>query len=264
MRHIHPTALIHPDAELASDVHIGPYCSVDAGVRIAAGVRMGPFCHLYSGAELGENVILDDGVVIGNEPQDQKYSGAATRALIGAGTRLREYVTVNRASSPGNTTRIGSDCLIMAYSHVAHDCDLGDRVVVANAVQMGGHVRMGDGAIVSGMTGVHQFVTIGAGAFVGGGLRVDQDVPPFCRALGDPLRWGGFNLVGLRRSGTETRTLPFLESFYRMLYREGESSARDWAKRQGDFEDIETLLEDFFTRRQRTLLRRGNGTLGES
>ncbi len=258
MPHIHPTALIHPGAELATDVVIGPYCSVDAGTRLAAGVRLGPFCHLYPGTELGAGVILDDGVVVGNEPQDQKYAGEATRVIIGSRTRLREYVTVNRASASGNATRIGNDCLIMTYTHVAHDCHIGDRAIVANAVQLGGHVRIGEGAIVSGMTGVHQFVSIGTGAFVGGGLRVDQDVPPLCRALGDPLRWGGLNLVGLRRKGSEMETLRFLESFYRTLYRDGEDTALEWIREQENFADVKTDLADFFSRRQRTLLRRGS------
>ena len=257
MPQIHSTAVVDPSAELAADVVIGPYSVLDAGVRIGAGTRLGPFCHLYSGTELGESVILDDGVVVGNAPQDLKYSGETTRAVIASGTRLREYVTVNRASTRGGTTSVGKNCLIMAYSHVAHDCEIGDYAVVANAVQMGGHVRIGENAVVSGMTGIHQFVSIGSGAFIGGGLRVDQDVPPFCRALGDPLRWAGLNLVGLRRKDSETEAMRFLESFYRMLYREGESTALNWMQDQKDFEEIKTALGDFFLHHKRTLLRRG-------
>jgi UDP-N-acetylglucosamine acyltransferase len=257
MPRIHSTALVHPHAVLAEDAVIGPYCVVDAGTQLAAGVRLGPFCHLYPGTELGEGVVLDDGVIVGNAPQDQKYSGEPTRVLIGAGTRLREYVTVNRASTPGGVTRIDNDCLIMAYTHVAHDCDIGPRAILANGVQLGGHVRIGENAIVSGMTGVHQFVCIGAGAFIGGSLRVDQDVPPFCRALGDPLRWGGLNLVGLRRGGAETEVSRFLESFYRMLYRDGEAAARESIHAQDVPEEIKMALEDFFSRHKRTLLRRG-------
>ena len=257
MSNIHSTALVHPEATLAADVVVGPYCVIDAGVSIERSSQLGPFCHLYPGTELGEGVILDDGVVIGNEPQDQKYSGESTHVIVGAGTRIREYATVNRASTPGGTTRIGRDCLIMAYTHVAHDCDIGNRVVLANAIQLGGHVRIGEGAVVSGMTGVHQFASIGAGAFVGGGLRVDQDVPPFCRALGDPLRWGGLNLVGLRRKGSESETMRFLETFYRMLYRDGQESALNWMGEQEDFEEIKTGLADFFLHHKRTVLRRG-------
>ena len=257
MPQIHPTALVDARAELADDVIVGPYCIVDAGVRIAAGSQLGPFCHLYPGAELESNVILDDGVGIGNIPQDQKFSGEASRAVIGSGTRIREYATVNRASTPGGATRVGKDCLIMAYSHVAHDCEIRDRAILANAVQLGGHVCVGEGAILSGMTGVHQFVHIGAGAFIGGGLRVDQDVPPFCRALGEPLRWGGLNLMGLRRKGSESEALKFLESFYRVVYREGEPGALTWMKEQKGFEEVKTALENFFSHHKRTLLRRG-------
>ena len=263
MPQIHPTAIVDPAAELAADVVVGPYCMIDAGVRLSAGTRLGPFCHLYSGTELGEGVVLDDGVVVGNAPQDLKYSGESTRVVIGTGTRLREYVTVNRASASGGFTRVGSNCLIMAYTHVAHDCEIGDYAIVANAVQMGGHVRIGENAIVSGMTGIHQFVSIGAGAFIGGGLRVDQDVPPFCRALGDPLRWGGLNLVGLRRKDSETEAMRFLESFYRRVYREGEAVAMEWMKEQTDFPEIKSALEKFFSQHQRTLLRRGLGEAKE-
>lgn len=261
---IHPTALVDPSAELASDVAVGPYCVIDTDVRIGAGTRLGPFCHLYPGAELQEGVILDNGVVVGNAPQDQKYSGEPTRVIVGAGTRLREYVTVNRASTPGGITRVGNHCLIMAYAHVAHDCEIGDYAIVANAVQLGGHVRIGENAIVSGMTGVHQFVSIGTGAFIGGGLRVDQDVPPFCRALGDPLRWGGLNLVGLRRKDSQTETMRFLESFYRMLYRAGEPVALAWMKEQTGFTEIASALEYFFSKHQRTLLRRGLENQGKT
>ncbi len=257
MPRIHPTALVHPEADLAADVIVGPYCVVDAGTRLGAGVQLGPFCHLYGGSELGESAILDDGVVVGNIPQDQKYSGMPSRAVIGAGTRLREYVTVNRASAGGDATRIGRDCLIMAYAHVAHDCQIGDRAILANAVQLGGHVQIGEGAILSGMTGVHQFTAIGAGAFIGGGLRVDQDVPPFCRAMGDPLRWAGLNLVGLRRKDTESETMAFLESFYRLLYRENKSVALNWMNEQKDFGEVKKTLGDFFSHHKRTLLRRG-------
>ncbi len=257
MPHIHSTAIVHPEAKLALDVIAGPYCIIDAGVSVASGVHLGPFCHLYSGTELGDGVVLDDGVVIGNAPQDQKYSGEPTRAVIGAGTRIREYATVNRASTPNGVTTLGRDCLIMAYTHVAHDCEIADRVVLANAIQLGGHVRIGEGAVVSGMTGVHQFASIGAGAFIGGGLRVDQDVPPFCRALGEPLRWGGLNLVGLRRRGGDSEDMRFLESFYRMLHREGEPAALNWMQDQKDFEEIKIALRDFFLHHKRTLLRRG-------
>src|SRR5690606_36384013 len=199
---------------------------------------------------------LDGGAVIGGVPQDVKYGGDPSRTLVGSGSRVGEYATVNRSSVSGGATRVGRNCLVMAYAHVAHDCALDDGAIVANAVQLGGHVRLGAHAVVSGMTGVHQFTCIGAGAFVGGGLRVDQDVPPFCKALGDPLRWGGLNLTGLRRSGADAEISTFLESFYRRLYRDGVAAALEWLRAQSDFVHEKAAVEEFFSRRKRGLLRR--------
>ena len=257
---IHPTALVHPDARIADNAVIGPYCLVENDVVIGSGSVIGPFGRVLAGAVLEKNVTLDGGAVIGGAPQDLKFTGGPTRVVIGAGTRIGEYATVNRAAVAGGETSVGPDVLIMAYAHVAHDCVIGARAVVANSVQLGGHVRVGEGAIVSGMTGVHQFTSIGAGAFVGGGLRVDQDVPPFCRAMGDPLRWGGLNLTGLRRRSTSADdtgegTAAFLDTFYRALY-DDEGGALAWMREQPGFEAEKAALEDFFGKRKRALLRR--------
>jgi UDP-N-acetylglucosamine acyltransferase len=253
---LHPTAIIHPDARIAADVTVGPWCVVDKNVVIGAGSTLGAFCRVHAGSEVGDRVVLDGGCVIGGAPQDLKHGGEPSRAILGSGTRVGEYATVNLSSAPGGATHLGANCLVMAYAHVAHDCEIGDGAIVANAVQLGGHVRVGGGAVVSGMTGVHQFTVIGAGAFVGGGLRVDQDVPPFCRALGDPLRWGGLNLTGLRRGGADAAISAFLESFYRSLYRDGEATALEWLRAQSGFVHEKAALEGFFSRRKRGLLRR--------
>jgi UDP-N-acetylglucosamine acyltransferase len=254
---IHPSSLVHPGAVVSPGVTIGPWCLVESGVSIGPGSTLGPFCRVLTGSEIGENVVFDGGAVIGGTPQDLKYRGEPSRTILGSGTRVGEYATVNRSSAPGGATRIGANCLVMAYAHVAHDCVLGDGAIVANAVQLGGHVRIGAGAIVSGMTGVHQFTVIGAGAFIGGGLRVDRDVPPFCKALGDPLRWGGLNLTGLRRGGAGSETAKFLETFYRTLYADSAIAAIDWMRAQTGFNAEKTALEDFFSSHQRALLRRG-------
>jgi UDP-N-acetylglucosamine acyltransferase len=252
----HPSSFVHPDARISSGVTIGPWCVVEKDVVIGTGTTLGPFCRVLSGSELGENVTLDGGAVIGGLPQDLKYRGESSRTHIGSGTRVGEYATVNRSSAPGGVTRVGDHCLVMAYAHVAHDCELGDGAIVANAVQLGGHARIGAGAIVSGMTGVHQFTVIGAGAFVGGGLRVDVDVPPYCKALGEPVRWGGLNLTGLRRGGAESDTAAFLDSFYRKLYGEEAPAALEWMRNQNGFDSEKAALEDFFDNRKRGLLRR--------
>jgi UDP-N-acetylglucosamine acyltransferase len=254
---IHSTALVHPDAQVSDSAVIGPYCLVEAGTSIGADCVLGPFSRVLAGAILEENVTLDGGAVIGGIPQDLKFTGGSTRVTIGAGTRVGEYATVNRAAVAGGETRVGRGVLIMAYAHVAHDCVIGDRAVVANSVQLGGHARVGEGAIVSGMTGVHQFTSIGAGAFVGGGLRVDQDVPPFIKAMGEPLRWGGLNLTGLRRrsGGAEDGTAAFLDAFYRKLH-DDEAAALTWMRDQAGFESEKGALEEFFGNRKRALLRR--------
>lgn len=214
---IHPTAEIHAQAQVADDAIIGPYAVIEADTVIGPGASVGPFCGVRQGSHLGARVSLDAGVIVGAEPQDLKYRGEKTRVHIGEGTRLREYATVNRGTVATGETVIGQNCLIMAYAHVAHDCRIGNGVVVANAVQMGGHVHLGDGCVVSGLTGIHQFVVVGAGAFIGGGLRVDKDVPPVIKALGDPLRWGGINAMGWERLGFARECLPFIEGFYRRL-----------------------------------------------
>lgn len=205
---------------------------------------------------IGANVILDGGAVIGGLPQDLKFNGSASRTMIGADTRIGEYATVNRSAVPEGETRVGARALVMAYAHVAHDCVLEDGAILANAVQLGGHVHVGEGAVVSGLTGVHQFTVIGAGAFVGGGLRVDVDVPPYGKALGDPLRWGGLNLTGLRRGGAGTETLSFLDVFYRTLYEQDAETALTLTRATAGFEREKAALADFFARRRRALLKR--------
>jgi UDP-N-acetylglucosamine acyltransferase len=254
---IHPTSLVHPGADIASGVTIGPWCLVEDKVSIGSGTTLGAFCRVHAGSEIGVNVTLEGGSVVGGRPQDLKYGGEPSRVILGSGTRVGEYATVNRSAAPGGATKVGERCLIMAYAHVAHDCVLGDGAIIANAVQLGGHVRLGDGAIISGMTGVHQFTVVGAGAFVGGGLRVDQDVPPFCRALGEPLRWGGLNLTGLRRGGADSGTAKFLDAFYRKLHVSDARSASDWMLSQTGFDAERTALEDFFLHSKRAVLRRG-------
>ncbi len=262
---IHPTAIIDPSLEIPPDLEVGPYAVIDKGVSLASGVSIGPFCHVYAGTRLESKVRLDDGVVVGNTPQDLKYRGEPSEAWVGAGTVLREYVTVNRGTAASGLTRIGTDCLIMAYSHVAHDCKIGDGVIIANGVQMGGHVRIGDKAVISGMTGIHQFTSIGAGAFIGGGLRVDKDVLPYTKALGEPLRYGGLNEMGLARAGWPIGAGAWLRSLYRGRDRErtlaGASDLAGWEKRiaDGELEGLGGLareLRDFLATRRRGLLLR--------
>ncbi len=221
MQSIHPTALVHPSLKLPLDLVVGPYAILEEGVRLGDRVRIGPFAHLYSGVQLGDDVNLFEGVVLGSQPQDLKYRGEETAVVIGPRTILREYVTVNRGTAASGSTCIGQDSLIMAYSHVAHDCRIGDFVILANGVQMGGHVSIGSHSVLSGMTGIHQFVTIGPGVFVGGCLRVDKDIPPYSKAMGDPLSWAGVNEIGLRKRGYGSVERGIIKNFYRQLFQNG-------------------------------------------
>lgn len=261
---IHPTAVLHPSLELPGDLEVGPYALVDEDVTLAPGVRIGPFCHIYPGVHLDSEVRLEDGVIVGNSPQDLKYRGERTGTRIGAGSHLREYVTVNRGTSASGWTTVGRRCLIMAYTHVAHDCVIGDRAVIANWVQMGGHVEVGAAAVVSGMTGVHQYVVIGPGAFIGGGLRVDKDILPFTKALGEPLRYAGINEVGLEKLGMGADAGAALKACYRALSAGGKDAAMEaLAARLMEIPEspgLREIVELFFGSQRRGMLLRGSGS----
>lgn len=258
---VHPSAILHPSLELPEDAEVGPYALLDEDVEVGRGVRIGPFCHLHPGTRLGDRVLLADGVVVGGLPQDLKYRGEKTGVRIGPGTQLREYATVNRGTSASGLTVIGRDCLLMAYSHVAHDCEVEDRVVVANAVHMGGHVRVGEGTVISGITGINQFVTIGPGAFIGGGLRAIKDVLPFTKGLGDPMRYGGINPRGLERLGFPPSSEGWLKAAYRVLSRRGKPALLEWLSAEEAGAEawagrLSALLRAYLARQTRSILTR--------
>jgi UDP-N-acetylglucosamine acyltransferase len=265
---IHPTAVIHPSLDIPGDAEIGPYAVLDAGVILGRGVRLGPFCHLHPGTVLEDRVLLADGVVVGGLPQDLKYKGERTGTRIGSGSQLREYVTVNRGTAASGITVIGRDCLLMAYTHVGHDSVVGDRCVIANAVHLGGHVNIGEGAVVSGITGIHQFVSIGPGAFIGGGLRAIKDVLPFTKGLGDPMRYGGLNPMGLERMGFPATAEVRLKAAYKALFTGGQPALEAWisgvraeSEREGDAAAarLAALLGDWLALRTRSILTREPG-----
>ncbi len=221
MTDIHPAAFVEDGAQLGTGVTIGPGAVIGPNVRIGDGTSIGSHALVTGWTTIGKRCRLHHGAVAGSPPQDLKYAGGTSYLEIGDDTELREYVTANLATEPGATTRIGSHCLLMAYSHVAHNCQLGDHVMIANAVQFAGYVTVEEHAIVGGGTLVHQFVRIGRHSIAGGGSRVVQDIAPFMMAAGSPPRCTGLNRVGLERRGFSAETREALGAAYRLLFREG-------------------------------------------
>ncbi|MBD3257054.1 acyl-ACP--UDP-N-acetylglucosamine O-acyltransferase [candidate division GN15 bacterium] len=218
MSDIHATAVVDPKAEPADDVSVGPHAVIEDDVVIGAGTRIGSSVLIASGARLGEQVTVHHGAVIGTQPQDLKFGGEKSTAVIGNNTTIREYATINRGTAHRGETTVGSDCLLMAYSHVAHDCIIGNHVIMANSVNLAGHVEIDDYAILGGVLPVHQFVKIGAHCMIGGGFRVQQDVCPYSLVAGYPLKIVGLNAIGLKRRGFKREVISTLETAFKILF----------------------------------------------
>lgn len=216
--HIHKTALVDPSAEIGHGVEIGPFAIVGPGCQIGDGARIAARATLECNVRLAAEVQVGNGSILGGAPQDLKFGGEATWVEIGARTIVREYATINRGTRATGSTTIGEDCFIMTYVHVAHDCHLGDEVIIANGTQLAGHVTIEDRAILSGLVAVHQFVKIGAHSFIGGATRVNQDVPPFVKAVGNPVELYGLNSIGLSRHGIAPSTVAALKRAYRLFF----------------------------------------------
>ena len=216
---IHPTAVIEPGAVLGQGVQVGPWCHVGREVSIGDGSRLMSHVVVEGDTAIGDGVTLFPFCAVGQAPQDLKYRGEPTRCEIGDRTQVREHCTVNRGTVTGTgVTRGGSDCLLMAVVHVAHDCSIGDGVIIANNVVMGGHVAIGAGAVIGGSAALHQFVRIGRGAMVGGVSGVEADVIPFGSVLGNRARLTGLNVIGLRRRGVDRAGLMSLRAAVRRLF----------------------------------------------
>ncbi len=255
MMDIHKTAIVSPKAVIADDVTIGPYSIVEEGVIIGKGTRIASSVLLATGAELGENVKVSHGAVIGTEPQDLKFEGEKTRAVIGDNTVIREYVTVNRGTKATGETRIGKNCLLMAYAHSAHDCHIGDNVIMANSVNLAGHIEIHDYAILGGVLPVHQFVKIGTHSMIGGGFRVPQDVCPYALMGGYPLKVVGVNKIGLHRRGFKKEVIEALEKAFKFLFFSGLNTTQAVERIKGEMEvipEIKIILE-FIERSDRGL-----------
>jgi UDP-N-acetylglucosamine acyltransferase len=216
---IHPTAVIHPLAQIDPSVQVGPYTVIGENVIIGAQTKLGPHVVIEPFTEIGRYNEICVGAVIGGTPQDLKYKGGASWVKIGDYNTIREYVTINRATAEGEVTLIGHHNLLMAYSHVAHNCVIEDEVIIANSVALAGHIHIESKARISGVLGVHQFVHIGRLAMVGGMSRIERDVPPFTIVEGNPSRVRSLNLVGLKRSGVSSEEINLIKKAFRLVYR---------------------------------------------
>ncbi len=254
---IHTTAIVHPSAELGEGVRIEPFAVIDGNVQIGDRCVIGSSTRIGSGARIGNDVKIFHGASIAMIPQDLKFGGEFTELRVGDRTVIREFVTLNRGTQELGYTAVGSDCLIMAYAHVAHDCVLGDRVILANAVQLGGHVHIGDWAILGGAVVVHQFSLIGEHAMIGGGFRVTQDVPPYAFVAGYPLRVISINRIGLERRGYNKEQLDALSRAYRLLYRSKLNAKQALTKlrEEGPHTDEVRHLIKFYDQSERGVMR---------
>jgi UDP-N-acetylglucosamine acyltransferase len=215
---IHPSAIVDPSAVLGAGVTVGPGAIIGPNCTIGDACVIGPRAVLERNVRLAESVRIGVGSVIGGDPQDLKWQGEETWVEIGARSVVREYATINRATAHSWVTRVGADCFVMSYVHLAHDCALGDGVIISNATQLAGHVVVEDRAIISGLCAFHQFVRVGRHAFIGGCSRVAKDVPPYVKAVGNPVKLFGLNSVGLQRSGFSEETLRDLKRAYRLFF----------------------------------------------
>lgn len=243
---IHPTAIVHPEAELHPTVEVGPYAVIGPKVKIGANSKVGPHAVMEGDTVLGERNRVFQFASVGAIPQDLKYAGEATQLVIGDDNAIREFATLHIGTSGGGgVTRVGNKNLFMAYSHVAHDCAVGNGCVLANSASLAGHVEIGDGVTLGGLSAVHQFTRIGKHAFIAGGSMVAMDVPPYCIAQGDRAELVGLNTVGLTRHGFKDEQLERIKDAYKILFRSklglNEAVTRLRAEHGGNFE-IDELL----------------------
>lgn len=213
-----PLAYIHPAAKIAPTVVIDPFVTIDQNVEIGEGTRICSNVTILEGSRIGKNCIIFPGAVIGAIPQDLKFRGEDTLAIIGDNTTIRECVTVNRGTAAKGKTQVGNNCLIMAYSHVAHDCMVGDNVIISNATQLAGEVVVDNFAVIGGGTLVHQFCHIGPHVMIQGGALVNKDIPPYVKAAREPIAYAGVNSIGLRRRNFSNDVIREIQDTYRYLY----------------------------------------------
>jgi UDP-N-acetylglucosamine acyltransferase len=255
---IHPTALVEPRAELADGVSVGAYAIIGPEVRVGPGTSIGSHTILEGRTEIGAECQIGSHVIIGAPPQDVKYHGEPTRVLIGDRTLVREFATIHRASVGGSgVTRVGRENFLMAYVHVAHDCQLGDKVIMANQASLAGHVEIGRCVMIGGMSGVHQFVRIGEYAIMGAMSGTMQDIPPYAKVQGNRAKLYGLNVVGLRRHGFSIEAIHALKHAYHILFASNLNTSQALAQVEQELSgspEVQRLI-DFVKRSQRGIIK---------
>tara|TARA_B100000575_G_scaffold279242_1_gene267407 strand:+ start:180 stop:965 length:786 start_codon:yes stop_codon:yes gene_type:complete len=230
-----PLSFIHPQAKIANNVVVEPFVTISKNVEIGQGTWIGSNVCIMEGSRIGENCRIFPGSVIGAIPQDLKFDGENSEAIIGNNTTIRECVTINRGTNYSGKTEIGQNCLIMAYSHIAHDCKISNNAIIVNSVQLGGHIEVGEWAIIGGLSAVHQYVKIGKHSMISGGALVRKDVPPYTKAAREPLSFVGINSVGLRRRGFKSEKIIEIQNIYRTIFQSKLNNTQAIDKLEAEF-----------------------------
>ena len=256
MNQIHPTAIISDSAKLGDNITVEPFTIIKENVEIGDGCFIGPNVVIYEGARLGRNIKIYQGAAVSHIPQHIKYAGEETLCIIGDNTVIHEFATVHRGTKETGKTEIGKNVLMMAYSHVAHDCRIGDRCILANAVQLGGFTELDEWVIVGGAVPVHQFCKIGKHAMIGTGSGVGKDVPPYVLAADYPIKYEGINIVGLRRRGFTSDQIETIKKVYHILYDSSLNVTQATEKIVSEFpgEPLANDIVDFIDRSKRGIL----------
>ena len=250
---IHPTAIISKKAELAPGARVGPFATIGDGCVIAEGCVIASHAVLERNVHLAKSVKVGVGSVLGGDPQDLKFKGEETTVEIGEGSVVREYATINRGTAESMKTTVGRGCFIMSYVHLAHDCHIGDGVIISNGSQLAGHVHIDEKAIISGLVGFHQFTQVGRFSFVGGMSRVAKDVPPYVKAVGNPIKLYGLNTVGLERNGFPEDVIRELKRAYRLFFKSELNVSQARQRAETELQQIPEVVEflRFFERSER-------------
>ena len=242
-RAVHASAIVSSKAQLGLRIEVGPFAIIGEGCEVGDDCVIAPRATLERDVRLANGVQIGIGSVIGGPPQDLKYAGEHTFVEIGEGTIVREYSTINRGTSQSFKTTVGSGCLLMSYVHLAHDCHIGNGVIIANGVQLAGHVTVDDKATISGLSAVHQFVRIGRYSFIGGCSRVSKDIPPFLKAVGNPVKLYGLNSVGLQRNGFPENVVRELKRAYRLFFRSDLNVTQAMQRAESELESYPEVAE---------------------